>query len=154
VVVADPQLAGGGPLQPGQQAEQRRLARPGRSEHAQHLPGGHLQVDAGQRDHVVALDAVHVHQPVGRNADAAHRWPSRSWGPPTDRVSRSAVATAITASPTASSPEATSTAGQSMGSRIAGTGWSSTKIGIDGMARCAPTTPIAPPTTTLSNTTT
>ena len=44
------------PLEPGDQPEQGGLARPGRPEQGEELPGPHHQVDVGQRGHVaVAL---------------------------------------------------------------------------------------------------
>jgi hypothetical protein len=72
LVRPDGQPAGARPQQPGEQVEQRRLPRPGRAEQTDHLAGGHVEVDAGQRHDVVALQPVDVHQAVGRDGDPAH----------------------------------------------------------------------------------
>ena len=73
VVLADAQPAGTRPQQTGQQVQQGGLARSGGPEQPDHLTGGDVQVHPGQRDHVVALEPVDVHQPVGRHVESGHR---------------------------------------------------------------------------------
>src|SRR5690606_38773555 len=94
---------GAGTQEPGQQVQQGRLAGARRSQQAHDLTGGDVEVDARQGHHVVALEPVDVHQPVGRDVESAHRVPSRirstvpplSW-PEATTVARAASSTATT----------------------------------------------------------
>ena len=63
-VAVDLHPAGGWPQQPGQVPEQGGLARPGRAEQGDHLPGPDGQVHPAQRRHFRARRAVDVHQVV------------------------------------------------------------------------------------------
>ena len=63
LALADADPPGARPQQAAEEGEQRRLARAGRAEQADHLPGADGEVDTRERRDVVALGAVDVHQP-------------------------------------------------------------------------------------------
>ena len=77
LLAADPDRAGGGPVDAGQDPQQRRLAGPGRPDDRAHPPGRELLVDALERLDPLVLDRVRlVHvldggRRLGRGRDRA-----------------------------------------------------------------------------------
>ena len=80
---------GRGPHQPGQQRDQGRLARAGRTDQGDHLARRDGEVHPGQRDHVARLGPVDVHHPPAGHRQSGHgTTPFRSGPRPAQRPRR------------------------------------------------------------------
>jgi hypothetical protein len=66
--VADPHLALGDVLEPGDHPQRRRLAAAGGADEDHELPVGHLEAEAGERARAVVIDLADV-----RERDRGHQ---------------------------------------------------------------------------------